>query len=1016
MMGAMRDPPKCRSLVVLLVLVCASNTCAAAWEGASGVSPRHGNGRDGRKPGFRWRQLGFLPEADALPSRLDSAENELANFLVEDIRARIPDNSPFSVLEIESPDSPGSAAIAHLFPEATWVVTGAPEDSLTPPSANTAQVDALSPEKVRSIYRSPQIFEYLTIPGFSSDFMGGDEEAVNQLGLLLGLARVTVIRVAPDSELPAFTKSSIQKAGQALVSAAEQLGHGVLVKNVQGNILIVEVTSLMRPVQHHYDDRRAASEGGTCFKYKLFHKTTAGVRGTPWLCQVQANSDFKGPGAPQNVEECPVDPQCGDRTIDLTNSSWINLKLLAGLGLSARDKERITRMYLELPEFQDCPTWNACLSGSRVVWCDSDAKGLQATGLMSQFVNKGCSRLDVGMKYDANPSCCLDLVAAAIDEHHCGMQEEEAQSLNIGHAFELHKAKQCRKKYYTSTFVPMQFHDSFVDDAQESFVFGSGREPSRMTKEELEAELKERGLPITVAKESSKNGLGNAKEQLIQRLEAARLDTSTMSVGELTTELQRLYLSTEGSQEELAQRLSRVRDLAYKRVKSKLFKGRIRNRIEVLRKSVEHLSKDELKDYLIQAGASTSGDKKELVARLKSTWKKSPEHKMKAIEELEKQLQYGDALYDVKMAEAEDKAKQRMQLPDLRKSAPFMDDFGGGILPMQKWQPAVWDAGSVADLGQDTGLGAPSVKSMSKSELQEEAKAAGLPTSGNKETLQKLVERARRSGKSPMGKGQAHMPNQQQPQGGPQGGLPFRNFGNPGSYSMGGYTATAGRVNMLANQLMAAASYDSDEHSNPDRMSRQALIASLEEKGVTTHSGMNKEKLIELAKKNGVRKTSSGEGLSSIKKFMERGFSGMPQPGAGIMASPYYSQAQGPVPSLRERLLSREATLAGSSSAPWDQQQWGAAQGQRPQRSSTAERVATGKLVVHMTKVSIEEALRAEGIVAEGTKEQLLDRLVTKMTKEEMVEQLKMMGLDTSGRKLDLKRRIIANKPAPSKG
>lgn len=46
----------------------------------------------------------------------------------------------------------------------------------------------------------------------------------------------------------------------------------------QGNILLAEVTSLVRPVQHHFDDRREASEGGTCFKYKLFHKTSPGVR------------------------------------------------------------------------------------------------------------------------------------------------------------------------------------------------------------------------------------------------------------------------------------------------------------------------------------------------------------------------------------------------------------------------------------------------------------------------------------------------------------------------------------------------------------------------------------------------------------------------------------------------------------------------------------------------------------------------------------------------------------------
>lgn len=40
----------------------------------------------------------------------------------------------------------------------------------------------------------------------------------------------------------------------------------------------------------------------------------------------------------------------------------------------------------------------------------------------------------------------------------------------------------CRKKHLGNYFVPVHFKDSFLENAQESFVFGTGREPSRMTK------------------------------------------------------------------------------------------------------------------------------------------------------------------------------------------------------------------------------------------------------------------------------------------------------------------------------------------------------------------------------------------------------------------------------------------------------------------------------------------------------------------------------------------------------
>lgn len=98
------------------------------------------------------------------------------------------------------------------------------------------------------------------------------------------------------------------------------------------------------------------------------------------------------------------------------------------------------------------------MAGSSLVWCDSDAKGLQTNVQMSEHINNGCARLDVGMKYEANPACCLDLLTAALDEEHCGMTEEEAQSLNIGHAFELDKVGRNATPCFLDSPVRISFH------------------------------------------------------------------------------------------------------------------------------------------------------------------------------------------------------------------------------------------------------------------------------------------------------------------------------------------------------------------------------------------------------------------------------------------------------------------------------------------------------------------------------------------------------------------------------
>lgn len=77
-------------------------------------------------------------------------------------------------------------------------------------------------------------------------------------------------------------------------------------------------------------------------------------------------------------------------------------------------------------------------------------------------------------------------------------------------------------------------------------------------------------------------------------------------------------------QAQLAERLDRARELGYSHVKSRLMRGRLKNRIETLRGDVGKLSKEELKQYLRDANLDDGGDKEELVAKLRGAWKRSP--------------------------------------------------------------------------------------------------------------------------------------------------------------------------------------------------------------------------------------------------------------------------------------------------------------------------------------------------------------------------------------------------------
>eukprot|EP00873_Tetraselmis_striata_P004156 jgi/Tetstr1/424420/TSEL_014978.t1 len=627
------------------------------------------------------------PAGEAQPADLMS--------FVQSSMLALPGAPAVSVLEVNGKAGGVEVGVrlAAQFPESTWVASGSRQPKLEELGkrrpGNLFQVDELTPEKLRSMYRAPQIFEYLLLPTFTDDFLDGGRK--EELGLLLGMAQTVVVYAPPAAGSGSRVGSHIQQAGQLLVEVSDAMKMGVLVENVQDNIIRVTNTMLTRPVQHHFEDMRPALDGGTCYKYKLIHEPAAqGVKRNPKLCQVKVATPAPG------TQQCPVDVECGKRTIELANGNWVNLRLLAGLGLSGFDRDRVIKMYMKMP----------------------------SRDTMASFTNKGCARLDIGMKYDAKASCCLDLLLAALDPAHCGLSRPIAQSLSVGYAFDLDKVAACRQQHFAKSFHSMQFTESFIADAQTSFVFGGAREPSRMTKDAIEKELQERGLPTTIDAANS----GSAKEQLIGRLEKARMDTSNLTHAELVAELRRLHLSTDGPEAQLAERLDRARELGYSHVKSRLMRGRLKNRIETLRGDVGKLSKEELKQYLRDANLDDGGDKEELVAKLRGAWKRSPGLKAASVAKLEEQLQLGGDLFDATRAQQEGGAG----------AAKMSADPG----------PPHWDAGSIDDLGELTGLGLQSVRSMSKKELQEEAGAAGQSTGGSKEALQRIVQRVRNAGQS----------------------------------------------------------------------------------------------------------------------------------------------------------------------------------------------------------------------------------------------------------------------------
>uniref|UniRef100_A0A061R523 SAP domain-containing protein n=1 Tax=Tetraselmis sp. GSL018 TaxID=582737 RepID=A0A061R523_9CHLO len=985
-------------------------TCkAAAGDGEaqkSSTSAGESTGQQQLGPGADGGDAAGVQGAEAAAESTPAqGSNPILAFLKDDIPQRI-GSKPFSVLEVVLPGSEVGVSFSSIFPDTTWVAAGAVQPMLeslgAARPANLVQVESLTHKKIKHMYFSPQMFEYILLPGFAEEFL--DQERQETLGMLLGLARFTIVNVSPGGKDNLDVVSRVKQAGSGLVAAAERFGVGIYVKHIKDGILRVELTSITRPVQHHYGDLRPASEGGTCYKYKLFHK----AKGTPWLCEVKPNATLRAQRMPVGQADCPTKPECADRTIELSNSSWVNLKLLAGLGLSPHNRKEVVRQFMELPEFRDCP-----------------ARGLQATSAMAQYTNQACARLDVGMKYDANPACCVDVLLVTLDDSNCGMPEQQAYEISIGHHFGFKQATECRATHLGDAFDRASFTDSYIESAQESFVFGPLKDPSRMTKEQIEEELRSRNISTEVSRGSLKSGF-LLKELLIQRLESARMDTSTLSLEELIAESERNFLSTEGSQMDLAERLSKVRQNAYRRVKTRLLRGRLRNRIKVLQGDISQLSKEELKEHLGSAGLDAKGYKSQLTARLQGAWKKNPELRSKAVDELEQQLQNTDALFDKTMSEMREISAQGQR----HSSAPMSPlpgyqtyrrlgfpsrgyGFQQGAYGIPQQHNLVWDAGSIDDLGKDNGFGLPPLKTMSKTELQREARAKGLPTGGSKEELQKAVQKARTSrdvSRSRTGSGSSALP-------GPSRSPSFNiNPFHQRPFSMF-EPRPIGRVDRYADQILQSASMQggTDEHKSPERMSRSDLIRQLEARSIPT-TGLSKEKLIEAAKRAGI----DGRTSATAYGHPQRQWGGpgygqgwaYPSWAAGMGGAPQAIAPghEGRRPSLRDRLMAREEQFQRVYSYSESQRQAGA--GARPAAHGS---VAGGRIATDMSRAELEAALQNQGLSASGSKEDLLQRLVTRMTKEEMVEQAQRMQIDTKGTKMELRTRILASQLSHSR-
>ena len=562
----------------------------------------------------------------------------------------------FSVLELVAEEN----AIHHLaseFDNAIWL-------SSLPPLADLDQskvipgVKHLSKAKLRWLYRTPQLFDVLSILDYDASEAEyekiSSDENVDWIVVMLSLAKRIYLR-------------SRQKGAEELVSAvgervarSDRSGLAKMKVRVsqleKSNVVRVDLLYMERKVLNHYRDQRPKKHGGSCPTMSLFYQAVAIGRGVSpasaeaaegeergkefvshqWLCKLEKAKGVRACGNDLGSRQRCVRGEGEDfNNVTLTHS-WIGADIMAGLGANAATSRYLLRSFLKLPTRGDCFLWNMCLvKNLKPAWCEfrdqklghslierGAAKG--DPNVVGKHVNHACVKFEFDTKYMENSACCIDMMLLRL--YGCEREKNYVHQLTAGQALDETSSLDCRERHIDQyLFRPVKYRANFLESVQEAFIFGEGLEPRRMTKQELILELKVLGVQVT-------NRMN--KELLIEKLETERVKVSDMSEIQVVNELKRYHVSTKGQLNELKYRLQNIRNnnyLGYKLNRGgKISRGTILPDLDPQKMSKEMLQKE----LQIAYGLNTQGTKRELIQKIEDARVRFPKKFEKYMDEL----------------------------------------------------------------------------------------------------------------------------------------------------------------------------------------------------------------------------------------------------------------------------------------------------------------------------------------------------------------------------------------------
>eukprot|EP00193_Tetraselmis_chui_P011717 CAMPEP_0177786858 /NCGR_PEP_ID=MMETSP0491_2-20121128/21158_1 /TAXON_ID=63592 /ORGANISM="Tetraselmis chuii, Strain PLY429" /LENGTH=422 /DNA_ID=CAMNT_0019308119 /DNA_START=270 /DNA_END=1535 /DNA_ORIENTATION=- len=327
----------------------------------------------------------------------------------------------FSVLELAGSRAGGVGnELARRFPQATVVSLKAKSTPSAPNSrvgsarpANHYPISCSATEQIRHVRRlfdSPTIFTFIVV---LDDYLTSNE-AVADEGLLIGVARQAFLSV---------TDASSEDWRSRVAESAKKLGVTVAHFLPLGRHVVQVVNGgFERDVRHHFGDIRKCPRRGYRFMYS--HPPVTGDPGAVGLTthpQLQrlrygiSRSSLKKGAVATDAFGCAYTNQLEGAT--LSQPSWVNLFTLSGLGLpsgsdSALQNQILTGV-LALPHFSDGVPWNACLEGSKVVWCDMDFGEQSGPEPIRESALRGTCEGGMDWQQDKTPPCILDMMLIA---------------------------------------------------------------------------------------------------------------------------------------------------------------------------------------------------------------------------------------------------------------------------------------------------------------------------------------------------------------------------------------------------------------------------------------------------------------------------------------------------------------------------------------------------------------------------------------------------------------------------